>query len=63
MRLEPISWEKTPSAEFPYEAEHEGKKLSIRINDFPEEPFYTLFVDLELAENFDDWPKNWKRPK
>ena len=37
-----VLWRTSPSAEFPYEAEHEGRRWRVRINDFPLEPLYTL---------------------
>lgn len=56
-----ISWEETGNAFFPYEANVDGKHLSIRLNDFPEESLYTLIVDGEEVCDFDDWLDNWQR--
>lgn len=33
----------------------------IRLNDFPEEPMYTLIVEEEEMLNFTDWPDSWKK--
>ena len=44
-------------------AEREASVWTIRINDFPEEPLYTLLVDGEEILHFDDWPHFWIRPK
>ena len=34
----------------------------IRMNNFPDQPFYTLIVDgLEII-HFNDWPKEWIKP-
>ena len=61
-RARPIEWNKTATAEFPYEATVEGKALMIRLNDFPAEIMYTLFVEGKEHESFNDWPAVWKRP-
>jgi hypothetical protein len=29
------------------------------LNNFPEEPLFTLFVNDVLCLNFTEWPKNW----
>lgn len=56
-----INWNETGDVFFPYEADVDGKRLSIRINDFPEEHLYTLLVDGEEVCDFDDWLENWNR--
>ena len=56
-----IIWEKKGDPEFPYIAEFEGHKLALRVNNFPENNFYTLIVDDQEIFSFDDLPKNWKR--
>lgn len=61
-RTKAIVWNRTKSAEFPYQTTSEGKQLKIRINDFPAEPFYTLLVDGKAEESFDDWPTAWVQP-
>jgi len=58
---EPISWQKTNDPEYPYETTQENQKLTIRLNDFPEEHLYTLLADDEPIVNFDDWPDLWIR--
>ncbi|MDP9606440.1 UNVERIFIED_ORG: hypothetical protein J2W38_006260 [Variovorax paradoxus] len=55
-----ISWVKTADAEFPFSATGpDGKKLIIRLNDFPEEPMYTLLCESEPLTSFDEWPQIW----
>ena len=34
----------------------------LRMNDFPEEPLYTLVVDSREIESFDDFPPAWSKP-
>ncbi|MEP7291249.1 MAG: hypothetical protein ABI835_05675 [Chloroflexota bacterium] len=57
-----IQWEATGDGEFPYEAEVEGWRCLIRVNDFPAEPLYTLMIDGKEALMLEDWPAAWKRP-
>ena len=57
-----IIWEHTGDGEFPYKAEVDGQTLAVRVNDFPAEPLYTLFVGDMKAEDLEDWPLAWVRP-
>jgi hypothetical protein len=63
MKDRPISWRRTGSAEHPYEAEVDGRRWTIRVNDFPAERLYTLFVEGEPVEDLEAWPPAWKRPE
>ena len=56
-----IIWVKTEDALFPYESTFNSHTLMLRLNDFPEEPMYTLIVDNEDCESFDNWPSSWTR--
>ena len=58
----PIVWEHTGGGEFPYQAEIKGRTFTIRVNDFPEEPLYTLLVEGIEVEDLEDWPEAWVRP-
>jgi hypothetical protein len=33
----------------------------VRVNDFPEEHLYTLYVNDEELGSFDEWPRQWSR--
>jgi len=57
-----VVWEKTKDPFFPYAGEAVGHKCAIRLNDFPDEPLYTLFIDGEMALHLEDWPPPWIRP-
>jgi hypothetical protein len=56
-----IRWDKTEDPFFPYKALINEILLKLRLNDFPEEPMYTLIVNNEAFESFDDWPSTWFR--
>lgn len=56
-----IRWENTGDPFFPYEAKADGKLLKIQLNDFPDEIMYTLVVDGEPRDEFDNWPETWSR--
>ena len=57
----PIFWEHTGDGEVPYRAYAGGQKLLIRVNDFPDQPLYTLFADGVKVTDLEDWPSRWTR--
>ncbi|GAA3452728.1 hypothetical protein [Dactylosporangium matsuzakiense] len=57
-----IAWEHSGDGEFPYHAEVDGRTLTVRVNDFPAEPLYTLMADGTELADLDDWPSSWRRP-
>lgn len=60
---QPVRWSKIDDAEFPYEAQVEGKRWVIRVNDWPEEPtVFSLLVDGDVYLNFDGWGALWNKP-
>jgi hypothetical protein len=62
-RSRPVTWRRTGSAEHPYEAEVEGRRWTVRVNDFPAQVLYTLLVDGVEAEDLEEWPAAWTRPE
>ena len=42
-------------------AEADGEAWRVRLNDFPDEPMYRLFVGDQSVADFHDWPKPWHR--
>ena len=57
-----VTWKHTGDAEFPYTAEVEGKRYTIRVNDFPAEPLYTLISEGTELQDLEDWPAAWAMP-
>ena len=57
-----VTWQESQDAEHPYQAWIGGAHWVIRINDFPDEPLYTLLIDGIPVLDFDDWPQAWIRP-
>jgi hypothetical protein len=57
-----VTWKHTGDAEFPYTAEIEGRQYTIRINDFPAEPLYTLISGDNEIQDLEDWPPAWAMP-
>lgn len=40
-----------------------GKTWRIRLNNFPDDPAYTLVVGGRDVIHFNDWPPEWRRPR
>lgn len=59
---QPIAWEATCDAEFPYAVVLDGTRHVLRVNDFPAEPLYTLLVEGQPIADLEDWPPTWIRP-
>ena len=58
---EEVKWNEGADPKYPYEAKMNGDKLVVRVNDFPDDKLYTLFVNDNEVASFDDWPKQWRR--
>ena len=56
-----IVWGETEDVAFPYEARLGSHHLRLRLNDFPDEPLFSLFIDEVHMADFDDWPPAWQR--
>jgi hypothetical protein len=54
-------WTRTGNPEWPWQTRVGDERWAVRLNDFPEEAMYTLFVDEEPAGDFNDWPERWTR--
>lgn len=58
----PMVWAHTGDGLVPYTTTNDDRIFRIRINDFPEEPLYTLMFDGEEITDLEDWPEQWTRP-
>ena len=58
----PLVWKHTGDAEFPYTTDVRARRFTIRINDFPAEPMYTIMAEGKDLEDLDDWPAAWVMP-
>ncbi|RKE23472.1 hypothetical protein [Streptomyces sp. TLI_171] len=59
-----VAWHTVDSNVFPYAARLDGRWLVLRLNDFPEHPLYTLFVDGQVIGDLNDVPSTWQlRPR
>jgi len=58
----PITWERASDPELLYQATHHGHVFTIRLNDFPAEPLFTLLLGNEELADLEDWPASWSRP-
>lgn len=57
----PLRWKRSGDAEYPYAIDSDITRLQLRVNDFPVEQMYTLFVNGREVGSFDDWPESWNR--
>ncbi|MFB7946254.1 hypothetical protein ACFC6L_15190 [Kitasatospora phosalacinea] len=54
-----VAWHDTGTGVFRYAARVDGHWWVLRLNDFPEHPLYTLFVDARVIGDLDDTPPGW----
>ena len=59
---EQVEWKKNVDKNtdiFSYKDEINDHIWKLRVNNFPEEPMYTLFIDNKAVLTFDNMPENW----
>lgn len=56
-----VHWRESDDVDFPYFATVGDSQWKLRLNDFPEEPLLTLFIDDREWGHLDDWPAAWER--
>lgn len=57
-----VRWEKTGDPHFPWAAQIDGVWWTLRLNDFPDHPVHTLFIDGRVCGDLEDTPRTWKFP-
>ena len=58
-----VEWSKCRENNFVYKATVKSSIWMLRMNDFPDEPLFTLFIDGKEILHFNDWPPAWTKPK
>lgn len=56
-----VRWSKTREPAAQWRSQVGPGIWTVRVNDFPEEHLYTLFVNDEAIGDFDEWPRQWLR--
>jgi uncharacterized protein YjaG (DUF416 family) len=56
-----ITWDDTGDVFFPWSAQVDGERWRVRINDFPDEPMYSLEIEGVIVGDFNNWPEQWTR--
>jgi hypothetical protein len=56
-----VTWSKTNDPTALWSAHVGDEAWIVRVNDFPEEHLYTLYVNDEELGSFDEWPRQWSR--
>jgi sigma-B regulation protein RsbU (phosphoserine phosphatase) len=56
-----VRWSRTSEPAAQWRSQVGPEIWKVRVNDFPEEHLYTLFVDDEVIGDFDEWPRQWLR--
>jgi hypothetical protein len=57
LRDEDIVWKKGLLSG--WSSSHKGHRLKLRLNNFPDEPMWTFFVNGRQIVHFDDCPGSW----
>ncbi|GAB3627887.1 hypothetical protein GCM10027419_27380 [Pandoraea terrae] len=64
MRQMPVHWLPVGrnARDIAFSSQVEGVLWELRLNNFPDEPLYTLFIDAKEILHFTIWPDAWGRP-
>lgn len=57
-----LVWHRTGDGESPFQTEHAGQPLTVRVNDLPNEPLYTVLACGQEVGELEDWPAAWIKP-
>jgi hypothetical protein len=62
--LRAVPWRTGPGDDrIMFEADVGDAHWSIRLNDFPSEPCFTVLINSNELMHFNDWPSFWSRPQ
>jgi hypothetical protein len=56
-----VTWSRTKDPIAFWRAQVGSEIWTARVNDFPEEHLYTLFVNGQEIGSLDEWPRQWLR--
>jgi hypothetical protein len=56
-----LEWIDTGDLDHPWQTVADGVEWRVRLNDFPDEPMYSLIVAGTVVGDFNDWPATWAR--
>jgi len=60
LRTENTAWRLSDRDEYHFESNFNGDVWSVRINDFPDEPWlFSLFVNGKHTVDFNEWPEEY----
>jgi hypothetical protein len=57
-----IKWSKCKEGKFAFKTFVASSSWMLRMNDFPDEPLFTLFIDGKEILHFNNWPSAWAKP-
>ena len=58
-----VPWLQTNDPNRPYEAKMDSGTWMVRVNNFSDQHLFTLLIDGQEQESFDEWPVHWLRPE
>jgi hypothetical protein len=61
-RFKMIRWNKNNDVDFPFFKMIKGVEWKIRLNGWPDEPLFSLFINGEHIGDIEDWPTFWSKP-
>jgi hypothetical protein len=57
-----VEWVSIPDSPYVFNALFHGTSVALRLNDFPDEPLYTLIFD-GTETDLDEFPSSWTLPR
>ena len=57
-----LDWQEVPASPYLFESVFQNQYVRLRLNDFPDAPLCTLFVDGE-EQHLEEFPSTWTLPR